>query len=981
MSEVVDNVQQPQPDPVEEGESSTQKFQFTWQDLNWVGKHINETQWSQVPLPAVLETLPQNIVLSEKLQRILSWSLQRHEPTPKPTPEPSTPASLHESVPLTVPDESSSTEGEGEGEGTILTPPKSDGSERSTTSSGGRSRKTSNLFARLMRLRQDVAVKRAASVRHKEKIAAISIPAPLEEAPKLGECISCFDEYPKPELIHLSCSHDYCKSCLREVVMNAMKTESAFPPKCCLSEIPRKQILSCLDSEERDEYKDKSAEYSIPAGHRWYCPEPKCAKWIKPEKLHRERKTHQVCPHCKVNICSICRSLAHDQDEDCPQDFGLESTLEIADSEGWRRCYSCRTMVELTAGCRHITCRCGAEFCYVCNARWRTCNCTEADKERRIAELRARREERTREQEEADAAVEAEAEEIAEAIRQIEQMELAEAVRREEEERQRQLEEELMLARLEEERLLEEIARREAEEEMERQLRETLLTSSREECQTMMSTLMQIINFQHAALMSDHESRELKCLEKKETDQERHSGKVSKNTKWLEANIKKRRDILNERQTGEQQSLQLQAEEEEDEMFMQMHIYLKDKANREAREKKMRTAFQKQQTERQEELSKRHEEERRKLEESVYFEREGLRKAASIRLDPIVKEFQASLKTLGSQIGGDRKWFQMVSTRRIAMVKEHQKIVLGQVKAQEEPVGLTEELSKTIEPILPALDSNQPESPRDDPTPNVDKAVPLSATVQQLQEEEDMYGPSINNPSKTLAQEPNTTTTTTTAPHRSGTIVRSIPGAYPATQPSSIDNNMNTVPILGQPQVRRYNNIERQSPGAVRNSRTGAVSMSGMTAMAFTPPDPPQTIKPQYQPQQQQQPRHQQQPQPQRPTPPLTEAQQPQLTLLSTSTSTFPDTISPIHSRHQSASTTTTASSTRFSNASISPISSKHSSTVTDTEILDGMAANIVASGDRPAKRGFFRSQFRRKAPLSEEEIRGRMVGCVGDGL
>jgi hypothetical protein len=51
--------------------------------------------------------------------------------------------------------------------------------------------------------------------------------------------------------------------------MTALQTESAFPPKCCLSEIPIATIIIPLDKKQQELYKAKAAEYSIPASRRW----------------------------------------------------------------------------------------------------------------------------------------------------------------------------------------------------------------------------------------------------------------------------------------------------------------------------------------------------------------------------------------------------------------------------------------------------------------------------------------------------------------------------------------------------------------------------------------------------------------------------------------------------------------------------------------------------------------------------------------
>lgn len=43
-------------------------------------------------------------------------------------------------------------------------------------------------------------------------------------------------------------------------------------------------------------------------------------------------------------------------------------------------------MIEHKTACRHIRCRCGTEFCYICGSKWWTCGCTE----RQLKDLKER---------------------------------------------------------------------------------------------------------------------------------------------------------------------------------------------------------------------------------------------------------------------------------------------------------------------------------------------------------------------------------------------------------------------------------------------------------------------------------------------------------------------------------------------------------------------------------------------------------------
>lgn len=183
----------------------------------------------------------------------------------------------------------------------------------------------------------------------------------LPVAVTTSECTSCFDDIPNKEAIDVPCRHEYCPPCFSQLVTTAILSEDTFPPKCCLQDIPRRILQSHISPEELAAFDEKALEYAVPTGSRYYCGSPACAKWIDTRKARRLSGGLQ-CPHCRFKMCTSCRGAQHSRNQDCPQDFGLGAALEQAERAGWQRCYSCRTMVELNRGCRHITCKCGAEF-------------------------------------------------------------------------------------------------------------------------------------------------------------------------------------------------------------------------------------------------------------------------------------------------------------------------------------------------------------------------------------------------------------------------------------------------------------------------------------------------------------------------------------------------------------------------------------------------------------------------------------------
>ena len=189
-------------------------------------------------------------------------------------------------------------------------------------------------------------------------------PPLLRVEPTVSECVSCYDDIPKNKAIDLPCHHSYCQPCFSHLISTAIHSEDTFPPKCCLSEIPKSTIHRHLPAKEWRSFSEKALEYAVPLANRYYCASTKCAKWIDARNAKLKNGALE-CSHCKAKLCTVCRGPSHPSNEDCPQDFGMDRLMEEAELSGWRRCSKCRRMVERVEGCLHITCMCRHQFWYV----------------------------------------------------------------------------------------------------------------------------------------------------------------------------------------------------------------------------------------------------------------------------------------------------------------------------------------------------------------------------------------------------------------------------------------------------------------------------------------------------------------------------------------------------------------------------------------------------------------------------------------
>ncbi|KAI0802445.1 hypothetical protein GGR55DRAFT_692149 [Xylaria sp. FL0064] len=194
--------------------------------------------------------------------------------------------------------------------------------------------------------------------------------APSE--PSIISCTACREDIrPSQQLQKLPCGHRYCPTCLRVMINQAIADESKMPPRCCTQPIPSSVVKSILSREDQTRFLKAVLQFSTPWETRVFCSNPSCGEFIPPRaKIDPKHPFKAVCRKCRTRVCVMCKRDAHPSGQDCPNDWELDAVLKIGEKAGWRRCYKCRTLVELTYGCTHMTCRCRAQFCYICGAVW-----------------------------------------------------------------------------------------------------------------------------------------------------------------------------------------------------------------------------------------------------------------------------------------------------------------------------------------------------------------------------------------------------------------------------------------------------------------------------------------------------------------------------------------------------------------------------------------------------------------------------------
>jgi hypothetical protein len=186
---------------------------------------------------------------------------------------------------------------------------------------------------------------------------------------------------PPDDAVRTKCGHVYCRECFENLCRSDASSHSLIECKgdaaTCRKLIALTELQEKLDSATSEAVLQQSAMSHIKRHPDEFrpCPTPGC------ERIYRVgTMVMVVCPDCHVATCSSCHeqhsgmSCADHKDR---TSGAFEASQKFKAELGIQDCPKCKTAIEKTEGCNHMTCRvCGTHMCWKCLKVFRTANDT-----------------------------------------------------------------------------------------------------------------------------------------------------------------------------------------------------------------------------------------------------------------------------------------------------------------------------------------------------------------------------------------------------------------------------------------------------------------------------------------------------------------------------------------------------------------------------------------------------------------------------
>ena len=184
-------------------------------------------------------------------------------------------------------------------------------------------------------------------------------------------------------MIVLRCGHEFCGSCLRQLIHCRLNDGSVVKCPHCREPFTERDVRVINPNAIQRWYEVMFESFIMEhAMEFFHCPTPDCPNVVDVstyqrrsllQKLLRKCRRRFHCQVCGKTSCLKCHSH-HDETTGCSEWRTGELALKkLVLRQGWMQCPRCRTSVERVSGCDHMYCLCGQRFCYSCGGS--TCIC------------------------------------------------------------------------------------------------------------------------------------------------------------------------------------------------------------------------------------------------------------------------------------------------------------------------------------------------------------------------------------------------------------------------------------------------------------------------------------------------------------------------------------------------------------------------------------------------------------------------------
>ncbi|KAK5654697.1 hypothetical protein OQA88_7021 [Cercophora sp. LCS_1] len=198
---------------------------------------------------------------------------------------------------------------------------------------------------------------------------------PTRNASEAPDCSICWTGAESP--IRTACGHTYCADCFEQFCLSgAASGHTDFQLACegdsskCKSTLALVELQESLPSRVFEEVLEASFETYIrrrpDVFH--FCPKPDCEQIYR--AMDGEAVTVFTCPNCLTAVCTRCH-VSHPgmtcvEHQDMASG-GYAALEEAKERLGIKDCPKCKTPIEKTDGCNHMTCGgCGTHICWEC---------------------------------------------------------------------------------------------------------------------------------------------------------------------------------------------------------------------------------------------------------------------------------------------------------------------------------------------------------------------------------------------------------------------------------------------------------------------------------------------------------------------------------------------------------------------------------------------------------------------------------------